>query len=63
VTKGITGTSSPQKSGVSLQDRVLLGVWVFSYAIILRIFSVLKRLEERMSAWRHANSRKWKLKA
>jgi hypothetical protein len=34
----------------SLRDRILLGIWVFSYRIILLIFTLLKRLEAKGSS-------------
>jgi hypothetical protein len=58
VSAEIIGTDFPEKSSVSLRDRVLLMVWVFSYAIILWIFRVVKGIEDRMSARGHGRSRK-----
>jgi hypothetical protein len=49
----ITRANSIHRLTASLRDRVLVGVWVFSYAVILWIFRVLKRIEDRKSGSEH----------
>ena len=37
----------PRGFAILLRDQILLGIWVFSYRIILLIFSALRRLEAK----------------
>ncbi len=40
-------SAARRNARIDMRDRILLAVWVLSYAIVLRVFTFLRRFEKR----------------